>query len=109
MENGYRSKHNKKEEVVIPALVYMDDTTWLVGSREKMQKTLDTATNFFKLNDIEVNSDKTKVLVIRKGKYKEESLNLGGQKINSIRPEEKVRILGPFWMVKGPRDIKEIE
>src|SRR3954469_24662927 len=57
----------------------------------------------FNLNDIELNVAKTKVMIMRKGKYTEERLKLGGEHIHSVIPEERVRILGAFINSKGTK------
>src|SRR5207237_4380836 len=45
-------------------LAYADDTTWLARSRKEMQKIVDISSEFYELNDIEINSKKSELLVL---------------------------------------------
>ena len=45
-------------------LAYADDTTWIAGSRVELQKIIDISTEFYKLNNIEINNKKSELLVL---------------------------------------------
>src|SRR5437764_681035 len=48
----------------IPALAFFDDTSWLAHSRASIMKTITIPNEFFVLNDIKINGDKSKFIVI---------------------------------------------
>ena len=55
-------------------LAYADDTNWIVRLKDKFQKIVNISSEFYEINDIEINSKKSKLVVvntIKKGKEKE--------------------------------------
>src|SRR6266487_6389707 len=47
-------------------LAFVDDTIWIANSKENMEAILDIATNFFTVHDIEINLQKTELLIVKK-------------------------------------------
>ena len=55
-------------------LAYADDTTWIARSKDELQKIVDISNEFYEINDIEINSKKSELVVVnakKKGKEKE--------------------------------------
>ena len=46
------------------AIAYMDDTTWVASSRDNMKRILNTAREFYKTNDSQINSNKSALIII---------------------------------------------
>ena len=72
-ELGYNLLHEQKTNVYdnqynlasvdIADVTYMDDTTWITESKEALEEILAIADDFYKLNNIQVNKSKPKLLV----------------------------------------------
>jgi len=82
-------------------LAYADDTTWIARSKKEMQKIIDISTEFYELNDIELNSRKSELLVLNhKTKNKEQDnipkIRLGKLKeiVRAKKGKEAIRHLG---------------
>jgi len=45
-------------------LAYANNTTWVARSKEEMQKIVDIFSEFYELNDIEINSKKSELLIL---------------------------------------------
>ena len=67
---------NKTRKLVYQqaVLAYADDTTWIVRLKDEFQKIINISSEFYEINDIEINSKKSELVVvntIKKGKEKE--------------------------------------
>ncbi|EXX53868.1 hypothetical protein RirG_239880 [Rhizophagus irregularis DAOM 197198w] len=80
-------------------LAYMDDTNFMAGNQENLEKILSIADTFYNLNDIKINKDKSELLLRKK--YIPESLFLSFRKlIVNIKPASKkgsIRLLGVWF------------
>src|SRR6266496_5715296 len=79
---------------MIGSIAFMDDTQWLTDSKNKLERILKIADSFYTLNDIQVNKDKSE-LVIRlkkKRKYKFTSNRLEEENENNNRINFKEKI-----------------
>ena len=66
--NLHKDIDNSEAIIRVEVLAYADDTTWLTCNQKDMQKTVDIAQEFYRLNDIEVNPNKTELVVIKPGR-----------------------------------------
>ncbi|GES88564.1 RNA-directed DNA polymerase from mobile element jockey-like [Rhizophagus clarus] len=95
------------EKLTISSSAYMDDTQWLVPSQNNLEKILEIADSFYKLNDIQVNKEKSELLVrYKQGRYRlklkpHESVTLrfGSDLIFIIpvSPRSSIHILGIYF------------
>src|SRR3954449_7203643 len=108
--NGYTMKHEWKQdlnnkkinklELEIFNIAYMDDTTWLGATKNKLENQLTIADSFNSFNGIKVNPEKSKLLVINSRERKENKFIKYGENDTIIYPEKdstSVRFLG-VWI-----------
>ncbi|GET61907.1 RNA-directed DNA polymerase from mobile element jockey-like [Rhizophagus irregularis DAOM 181602=DAOM 197198] len=110
---GYRVKAKKKINLYenievevkqnITSMAYMDDTNMLAGNKEELEKILKMADDFYTLNDIQINKEKSELLLKKKNFNFNEKIELefGNQKIK-IKPKgktESLRILGVWFNI----------
>ncbi|GBB83908.1 hypothetical protein RclHR1_10570006 [Rhizophagus clarus] len=97
----------KTEKLTISSSAYMDDTQWLAPSQNNLEKILKIADSFYKLNDIQVNKEKSELLVrYKQGRYRPKlephepvTLRFGSDLIFIIpvSPQSSMRILGVYF------------
>ncbi|KAG0358382.1 hypothetical protein BGZ54_010444 [Gamsiella multidivaricata] len=87
----------------IGMLAFVDDTTWLAGSKQNMQDILDVVTFFFILSGVEINAKKTKVITHNSKRTGQETLMFGtpAEEIRPVEKNEEVRILGVWVNERG--------
>jgi ribonuclease HI len=102
--------HNKIKEIYHQqgVLAYADDTTWLARSKEEMQKIVDIANEFYEINDIEINSKKSELVVINyiRGKKEDKAelaitVGKNKEKVFAKKDSDPVRHLGVWISGKG--------
>ena len=52
------------QDLQVPVLAYADDTTYIARDKLKLEQILRVAEDFYKVNDIEINSKKSELLVL---------------------------------------------
>ncbi|KAG9300298.1 hypothetical protein G9A89_011371 [Geosiphon pyriformis] len=75
--------------------VFVDDTIWVGNCQASTQYALNIASEFFVINDISINSEKTVAIPINQG-IKVASLNICGQPISVAKKGEAHQYLGIF-------------
>lgn len=107
-KEGTQISTEKEVDINIGALVYMDDSTWVGKSESDLRQSLDIAEEFFELNDIQINTKKTKLIVINTKKNKKEkerrTTRFVKDTIIAEDPNSAIRLLG-VWIneVKGKK------
>ncbi|KAG9287392.1 hypothetical protein G9A89_023764 [Geosiphon pyriformis] len=79
---------------------FVDDTIWVGNCQASTQYALNIASEFFVINDISINSEKTVAIPINQG-IKVASLNICGQPISIAKKGEAHRYLGIFLSTEG--------
>ncbi|CAG8805418.1 32550_t:CDS:1, partial [Gigaspora margarita] len=52
-------------------LVFADNTTWVAKNKKQIEETIKIVKKFFEINDIQINTKKSKLLVLNRPKKKE--------------------------------------
>ena len=87
--------HFKTYSVRQAAIAYADNTTWLASSRKQLEELLAIAEEFYALNDIQINTQKSKLLVINpKVKIEEIYISFGAIRIKAEKDNTITRFLG---------------
>ena len=73
----------RKFKTYVSVSAFMDDTTWIAPNQKQLQQILNTATQFYKINDIHINPDKSQLMIIN-GKALD--FNTGVSMDNTIIP-----------------------
>jgi hypothetical protein len=94
----------------VSVLAYMDDTQWVTDEKSKLEDMLYIADTFYRLNDIQINKEKSELMMRAKKKgqkyshiYNEKILiKFGDEKIHikAKHPHEPLRILGVHFNIE---------
>ncbi|GBB95489.1 hypothetical protein RclHR1_02550001 [Rhizophagus clarus] len=93
------------------ALAFMDDTQWITDKKDKLVSMLSIANSFYRLNNIQINKEKSE-LMMRTKIYKRRYSHIYNNKINiqfgresiSIKekhPHKPTRILGVYFNIEN--------
>ncbi|CAB4405836.1 unnamed protein product [Rhizophagus irregularis] len=98
-----------KESIIFPGKAYMDDTTLLAKDQCQLETMLDIANEFYNLNDIKINKDKSELLLKKIDKsfnYSNSLIIRFGLEYINIKPKEpneSIRILGVWFNVNNDK------
>ncbi|GET61135.1 hypothetical protein GLOIN_2v708233 [Rhizophagus irregularis DAOM 181602=DAOM 197198] len=94
----------------VSIMAYMDDTQWITDEKSKLEKMLYIADTFYRLNDIQINKEKSELMMMtttEKRKYSHNyndkiSIKFGREEINikAKHPHEPMRILGVYFNIE---------
>ena len=85
-------------------LAYADDTTWIAKDKAQMEKIIHIAEEFFQLNDIQINSSKSKLVIFNSSLNKTlRVLKFGGEEIKEENENQISRFLG-VWINSQLKD-----
>lgn len=77
----------------------MDNTAWMAGSKEDLQKIIDIANKFYKISDTKINGSKSKILVLNANKNERFQPIVAGSERAKVFPakfKETVRYLDVY-------------
>lgn len=79
-------------------IAYADDTTWIAKNKKQMERTIQIAEEFFKLNDIQINGKKSKLIIVNPSEKKEDrKLYFGKEWLLEEGKNKITRFLG-VWL-----------
>jgi exonuclease III len=110
--NNLSLKISKTISLEIPMLVYMDDTNWLAKNKDDLSRSLDIAEEFYLMHNIQVNSKKSKLVVLNKrDKSDRKSIKFMGNLIEEEDQNSAIRHLGTWLDGKGNKTpaVKKME
>src|SRR5256884_6119500 len=85
----------------IAGLAFADDTLWIGHSQSNLQRIIDISNSFFLLNDIEINGNKSKLMVINPpANQVQATVTMGTKRPEKVlfeHPKELVRYLGVWF------------
>ncbi|KAG9287946.1 hypothetical protein G9A89_017541 [Geosiphon pyriformis] len=79
---------------------FVDDAIWVGSNQSAIQHILNVASEFFQINNISINNDKTVVILIN-SRINNPSLSISGLPISITKKEEFYRYLGIFLLTEG--------
>jgi hypothetical protein len=100
----------EQHKIKFPGMAYMDDTNFLTNSKEELEEILRVADEFYNLNDIQINKDKSELLLRSSSYCYEESRKIQiqfGNHMMNILPTPKdnsIRILGVWFNAFNKRE-----
>jgi len=89
----------------IEVIAYADDTTYVANSRKELESIIEIAEQFYKINDIEINSQKSELVVINKDKKEKNYVELRQKKEKVVmkKADKATRFLGVWISSKAEK------
>ncbi|KAG9304014.1 hypothetical protein G9A89_005924 [Geosiphon pyriformis] len=95
-----RIKNSDGMSSFFAAGAFVDDTIWVGDCQSSMQYVLNIASDFFSINNISINNEKTVAIPINQG-VRFAFLSISGQPISIAKKNKAHRYLGIFLSTKG--------
>lgn len=84
-------------------MAYVDDTTWIASSKDKLQEILNIVATFYKLNDSLINTAKSKLMVVNYPEHLRVEPVYAGMDRGPVYPETEtdlIKFLGVYFLLK---------
>ena len=92
----------KRWEVKQAVIAYADDTTWITRDQETLEKTIQLAEQFYRINNIKVNANKSKLVVLNSPVTQPE-VKFGDSTIQAEEKSKLTRFLG-VWICSNMKE-----
>ena len=87
----------QEEHQTQSVVAFADDTTWIASSKEALNQIIQVAEEFYKLNDIQINSNKSKLVIINPPKDQDPEIILNNTVIKAENSKAITCILGVWF------------
>jgi hypothetical protein len=103
-----------ENSIRVTCTAFADDTTWLASNRAQIIKIISISNSFFALNDIKINSEKSKLLVWNKkdkGTPVQITMGIDNAIVKANHPTKETRYLGIYLRTRAGNShtIKQIK
>ena len=97
-QENLEEKREKMKKVRQAVVAFADDTTWIANSKEQLEEIIKIAEDFFKINNIQINPSKSRLITINtKSNIEERKVIEDKQEVYTTKEKEAVRFLG-IWI-----------
>src|SRR5437868_9958725 len=97
-QENLEEKREKTKKVRQAVVAFADDTTWIANSKEQLEEIIKIAEDFFKINNIQINPSKSRLITINtKSNIEEHKIIVDKQEVYATKEKEAVRFLG-VWI-----------
>ncbi|EXX53175.1 hypothetical protein RirG_246440 [Rhizophagus irregularis DAOM 197198w] len=96
----------------VPIIAYMDDTSYLISSGDKIQASINIITQFYHFHDVDINGKKSELMVINPKVPRDELYITIGRDNSKVQATDKeIRYLGSYFSSSNlrKRSIKRIK
>ncbi|EXX56414.1 hypothetical protein RirG_216500 [Rhizophagus irregularis DAOM 197198w] len=88
----------------VPVIAYMNDTSYLDSSGDKIQASINIATQFYYLHDVDINGKKSELMVINPKLPRDELyINIGRDNSKVQATDKEIRYLGCYFSSSNSR------
>src|SRR4051794_13572058 len=106
-DNIHVNSH-KNLKLRISVAAYVDDTNWFAPTREKMEKILEIANEFYNMNDITINKTKSYLIAIKAGEEdRDKEVLMGADILTPVEKDFPVRSLGVYVTESGSKKFQK--